>query len=107
MQMKITSITPALGEYVLQQHSHANDATLQEHRARTHELGGISGMLISPEQGTLLSILVAATGARTAVEVGTFTGYSAVCIARGLPADGKLHCFDISDEWTQIGREFW
>ncbi|HEX8236760.1 MAG TPA: class I SAM-dependent methyltransferase [Abditibacteriaceae bacterium] len=107
MRIKITPITPALAEYVVQRHSHAEDAVLQEHRARTQQLGGVSEMLISPEQGTLLSILVAATGARNAVEVGTFTGYSAACIARGLPADGKLHCFDRSDEWTQIAREYW
>jgi caffeoyl-CoA O-methyltransferase len=100
-------MTPALAEYVAKHHSHAQDNALQEHRARTEELGGISQMLIAPEQGTLLSLLVAATGARTAVEVGTFTGYSAVCIARGLPADGTLHCFDLSDEWTQIAREYW
>lgn len=107
MQLKHTAITPELADYVVQRHSHAGDATLQEHRARTQELGGISGMLISPEQGTLLSVLVAATGVRTAVEVGTFTGYSASCIARALPDGGKLHCFDQSDEWTQIAREYW
>jgi caffeoyl-CoA O-methyltransferase len=100
-------MTPALADYVLEHHSHAADTLLHEHRKRTEELGGISGMLISPEQGTLLTILVAATGARTAVEVGTFTGYSAVCIARGLPADGTLHCFDLSEEWTQIAHEYW
>jgi caffeoyl-CoA O-methyltransferase len=107
MRMKYTLITPALAEYVVQRHSYAQDIALQEHRARTEELGGISGMLISPEQGTLLSVLVAATGVQTAVEVGTFTGYSAACIARGLPEGGKLYCFDQSDEWTQIAREYW
>jgi caffeoyl-CoA O-methyltransferase len=46
-------------------------------------------------------------GATSAVEVGTFTGYSSLCIARALPADGKLVCCDISDEWTRIGRRAW
>ncbi len=46
-------------------------------------------------------------GARRAIEVGTFTGYSALCIARGLPADGHLLCCDVSEEWTSIGRRYW
>ena len=48
-----------------------------------------------------------AIGAKRAVEIGTFTGYSSLCIARGLPDDGKLLCCDVSDEWTQVGRRFW
>jgi caffeoyl-CoA O-methyltransferase len=64
-------------------------------------------MMISEEQGSFFSLFVAATGARTAVEVGTFTGGSSLCIARGLPENGKLFCFDISDEWTAIARKFW
>ena len=64
-------------------------------------------MQIAPDQATLLRILVGAIGARRAVEVGTFTGLSALAIARGLPADGRLLCFDISEEWTSIGRRYW
>jgi caffeoyl-CoA O-methyltransferase len=107
MKLKTTALTPAIQNYVARNHSHADDELLSELRTRTEGLGGISQMLISPEQSTLLTLLVAATGARTAVEVGTFTGYSAICIARGLVDGGKLHCFDRSDEWTQIAREFW
>jgi predicted O-methyltransferase YrrM len=47
------------------------------------------------------------TGARQAVEVGTFTGYSSICIARGLPDDGRLLCCDVSEEWTSIARRYW
>jgi len=54
-----------------------------------------------------MSILVCAIGARSAVEIGTFTGYSAICIARGLPADGRLLCCDISEEWPKIARKYW
>jgi len=50
---------------------------------------------------------VRAIGARSAIEIGTFTGYSALCIARGLPGDGRLLCCDLSEEWTAIGRDYW
>ncbi len=64
-------------------------------------------MQISAEEGTFLGLLVAAIGARRVVEVGTFTGYSALCMARALPPDGKLLCCDVSEEFTSIGRRFW
>src|SRR5581483_9410264 len=64
-------------------------------------------MQIAPEQGAFMTLLTRLVGARRAVEVGTFTGYSELCIARGLPADGHLLCCDISEEWTAIGREAW
>lgn len=73
----------------------------------TQALGDISGMQIAVDQGNLLTLLVRIVGARRAVEVGTFTGYSALCIARGLPDDGHLLCCDVSEEWTAIGREHW
>jgi caffeoyl-CoA O-methyltransferase len=73
----------------------------------TAALGDISGMQIAPEQGALLRVLTSIIGARRAVEVGTFTGYSALCIARGLGPGGRLLCCDVSDEWTSIGRKHW
>ena len=73
----------------------------------TQALGDISGMQIAVDQGNLLTLLVRIVGARRVVEVGTFTGYSALCIARGLPDDGHLLCCDVSEEWTAIGREHW
>ena len=66
-----------------------------------------SMMQIAPEQGAFMTMLARLVGARRAVEVGTFTGYSSLCIARGLPADGRLVCCDISEEWTAIAREAW
>jgi caffeoyl-CoA O-methyltransferase len=54
-----------------------------------------------------MTMLTRLVGARSAVEIGTFTGYSALCIARGLPADGHLLCCDVSEEWTAVGRPFW
>ena len=75
--------------------------------AETAGLGAISRMQIAPEQGAFLRIVTQLIGARRAIEVGTFTGYSALCIARGLGADGHLLCCDVSDEWTSIGRPYW
>ncbi|CAN5208112.1 O-methyltransferase [soil metagenome] len=66
-----------------------------------------AGMQISAHQGQQMALLARAVGARRAVEVGTFTGYSALCVAEALPADGKLWCCDVSDEWTRIGRRYW
>jgi O-methyltransferase len=66
-----------------------------------------AGMQISAHQGQQMGLLARAIGARRAVEVGTFTGYSALCVAEVLPADGKLWCCDVSDEWTRIGRRYW
>ena len=64
------------------------------------------GMQIGPDQAALLALLVRAIGARRALEVGTFTGYSALAVAQALPADGSLVCCDVSDEWTSIAREY-
>lgn len=73
----------------------------------TRGLGGISMMQVAPEQGAFMMILTRLLGARKAIEVGTFTGYSALSIARGLPDDGLLICCDVSEEWTSIGRPYW
>src|ERR1700745_3651003 len=73
----------------------------------TAALGPIAGMQVAPEQGAFLTLLTRLIGARSAVEVGTFTGYSALCIARGLPADGHLLCCDVSEEWTSVARRYW
>ena len=64
-------------------------------------------MQISAHQGQQIGLLARAIGARRAVEVGTFTGYSALNIAEALPADGKLWCCDVSEEWTRIAKRYW
>jgi len=66
-----------------------------------------AGMQISAHQGQQIALLARAVGARRAVEVGTFTGYSSLCIAEALPADGKLWCCDVSEAWTRIARRYW
>ena len=75
--------------------------------AETEELGGISMMQIAPEQGAFMTALTRLVGARHAIEVGTFTGYSAISIARGLADDGTLLCCDVNEEWTSIARKYW
>jgi caffeoyl-CoA O-methyltransferase len=104
--MKFIPLTEPLYDYLVQ-HGHNADPLLAELAKETAELGPISMMQIAPEQGTFLSILVRAIGARAAIEIGTFTGYSALCIARGLPPDGTLTCCDVSEEWTTIARKYW
>jgi len=75
--------------------------------ADTAELGPVAVMQIAPEQGAFLQLFAAATGARRAIEVGTFTGYSALSLVRGMGPDGRLLCCDISEEWTAVGRRAW
>lgn len=104
---KITSLTQDLYRFMLRNRT-SEDQLLGELRRKTEEKAGdLSGMMISEEQGQLLRILVAAIGAKQVVEVGTFTGYSAACMAAALPADGRLLCCDVNDEWTAIGEPYW
>ena len=75
-------------------------------RKETSTMPG-AGMQIGPDQGAFLALLVRAIGARRALEIGTYTGFSALAVAMALPPDGKLVCCDISDEWTQVARRYW
>ena len=98
-------LTPDVHAYVVA-HGTPPDAAQQALIEETAQLPN-AGMQISPEQGAFMTLLVRALGVRNAVEVGTFTGYSAIAIARGLPADGHLLCCDVSEEWTTIARRAW
>jgi len=100
-------LTPELYDYLVA-HSTERDATLAELASETaSRFPAAAGMQIGPEQGTLMTLLTKLTGASRAVEIGTFTGYSAICIARGLPASGRLTCCDVSEEWTSLARKYW
>jgi caffeoyl-CoA O-methyltransferase len=104
---KYTPVTDALHEYLLA-HRTPDDPLLSELRAETRRLlGERSGMQISAEEGTFLGLLVGALGAKRVVEVGTFTGYSALCMARALPPEGRLLCCDVSEEFTAVARRYW
>ncbi len=107
MDLKYLSLNERLYNYLRPLRSDAGDLVLQALRAETAELGEVAICQISEEQGTFLSILVAAVGAKSAIEVGTFTGYSALCIARGLAPGGKLICLDQNAEWTAIAARYW
>jgi caffeoyl-CoA O-methyltransferase len=108
MGTKYVRLNERLYRYLGRCRSDASDPLLQELRAETAALGEeISKCQISDEQGTFLSVLVAATGVKSAIEVGTFTGYSSLCIARALPAKGRLICLDASKEWTAVARKYW
>lgn len=105
-ELKTVPLTPALHAYLVA-HGTPPDAAQQALIARTTELGGVAAMQVAPEQGALLTLLAKLVDARQAVEVGTFTGYSAIALARGLAPGGRLLCCDVSDEWTSIAREAW
>src|SRR3954468_19835026 len=98
-------LTPEIHQYVMA-HGTPPDAVQQALISETAELP-MAIMQISPEQGAFMTLLTRALGVKQAVEVGTFTGYSALSIARGLPDDGHLLCCDVSEEWTAIGRRHW
>lgn len=105
MNPKYTPLTPQLYGYLLE-HGHNRDPVLEDLARENEQLGPISLMQVAPEQGTLLHLLARAIGARRALEVGTFTGYSAICIARALPADGRLICCDVNPDWAAIARRY-
>ena len=105
MSRRTIDLDDTLYQYLLD-HSlreHPEQAALRE-ATRQHPRGG---MQISPEQGQFMSLLVKLIGARRTIEVGTFTGYSALTVALALPGDGKVLACDISDEYTSVGKPYW
>ena len=99
-------LPPEIALYIAERTAPPDDvlARLQE---RTRQLGRAAGMQVGADQGALLTLLTRLVGARRAVEVGTFTGYSSTCIARGLAPGGSLLCCDVSEEYTALAREAW
>jgi caffeoyl-CoA O-methyltransferase len=97
----------AIDEYAAA-HSTGPDEVQRDLQAVTAEkTGGAAVMQIGDDQAVLMETIVRAMGARRAVEVGTFTGYSALAVARGLGPGGRLLCCDVSEEWTAIARDAW
>jgi caffeoyl-CoA O-methyltransferase len=99
-------LSAELARYVAD-HSSQPDAVLVDLIDATQKLGSVAGMQISTEQGAFMTLITRMTGVQTAIEVGTFTGYSSICIARGLAPGGRLIACDVSDEWTTIARKAW
>lgn len=106
MTPKSKFLTPELHEYLLS-HGTPPDQVQCDLIDETAALGDVARMQIAAEQGAFLTVLTRIVGARYAVEVGTFTGYSALAIARGLPEGGRLLCCDVSEEWTAVARRYW
>jgi caffeoyl-CoA O-methyltransferase len=103
---KTVAVTPEVHAYLVA-HGTPPDAVQRSLIEATEALGAVSGMQIAPEQGAFMTLLTKLVDARFAVEVGTFTGYSSICIARGLAPGGRLLCLDVSEEWTAVAREHW
>jgi O-methyltransferase len=102
---RTTPLSDGLYQYLL-------DVSLREsdvQRRLREETAGMehANMQIGPDQGQLMGLLVELTGARHVLEIGTFTGYSALAMALALPADGRLVACDLSEEWTSVGRRYW
>lgn len=106
MTPKGIGLSSALHEYVVA-HGTPPDEVQRLLIERTRSLGDAAGMQIAPEQGAFMTLLTRLLDVRFAVEVGTFTGYSALSVARGLAPGGRLLCCDVSEEWTAIAREHW
>ena len=105
MSNRTIQITDKVYDY-MQEVSVREPEILKRLRAETAELPE-HNMQISPEQGQFMALLVGLIGARRALEIGTFTGYSALAVALALPDDGKLIACEISEEYTAIGRRYW
>ena len=105
MTPKYTALDDDLHRYLVE-HGSRRDDVLRRLAEETEALGEISVMQIAPDQGALISLLVRAIGSRRALELGTFTGYSAICIARGLPDDGRLLACELSEQWAEIARRY-
>jgi predicted O-methyltransferase YrrM len=100
-------ISPQLDAYI-HEHSTPPDTLLAELAEETARLfPGELTLPIGPQQGMFMTLLARLMGARAAVEVGTFTGYSSICLARGLAEGGRLLCCDVSEEWTSVARRYW
>ncbi len=106
MTKRMTPVDDRLYDYILA-HSLRDMDVLRRLREQTDTLGAISRMQIAPEQGQFMALQAQLMNARRYLEVGTFTGYSALVIALALPADGEVVACDVNEEWTSIARRYW
>jgi len=101
---KFISITPELHRYSVE-HSSFRDGAVPEVEQAGEDMGDLASMQIAGDQAAFMTIVVAAIGANQALEVGTFLGYGAIAIARGLPADGRLVCCELDEGYASRARE--
>jgi predicted O-methyltransferase YrrM len=102
---KYTALDDELHGYLVE-HGARQDDVLRRLAEETAELGDVAVMQIAPDQGAFITLLVRAIGAQRALELGTFTGYSAICIARGLPAGGRLLACELEERWAEIAQRY-
>src|ERR1700733_10714679 len=100
-------IDPVIDDYSAAHSTPPDLHQLELQRITREKTGRAAGMQIGDDQAVLMEMLVRAMGATRAVEIGTFTGYSALAVARGLGPGGRLLCCDVSEEWTSIARRAW
>lgn len=105
MSNRTLSLDDRLYQYLLD-HSLRESDVARRLRERTLQMER-ANMQIAPEQGQLMALLVKLTGSLRILEIGTFTGYSALCMAEAMPAHGRMICCDLSEEWTGIGIPYW
>lgn len=105
MSRKTLNLDDRLYDYLLEQSLRETEVqrALREETAALAE----AQMQIAPEQGQFMQLLVRLMGARRALEIGVFTGYSALAVALALPEDGELIACDVSEEWTRVARRYW
>jgi caffeoyl-CoA O-methyltransferase len=107
MSFEPLPLTPALHAYLLEHSTPPDEVTAELIRETRAALPAEASMQVGPEQAAFLRILTSVAGVRNAVEVGTFTGLSSLSIARGLADGGRLICFDISEQFTDVARRYW
>ncbi len=105
LKVKSTITNEQVARYVVEKITVENDIEAQLRKDTTRLSQG--GMISSSDVGSFLQMMALTVNAKKAIEVGTFTGYTALKIAQALPADGKIICCDISTEWTDMGKKYW
>ena len=106
MTKKTLGISTELNQYLVENGT-PPDEVLLALAEETLAIGELAIMQIAPEQGAFMELLVGLLNPKFCVELGTFTGYSSICVARALEVDAKLLCCDVSDEWTDIAKKYW
>lgn len=107
MTSRSIGLSDRLQDYLLANSLRESELQRQLRAETATALGGSAAMQIAPEQGQFMALMARLIGARLALEIGTFTGYSALAVAQALPPDGRLVACDISADWTAIGRRYW
>lgn len=107
MTTRTLNVTQPLHEYLLANGSQPDDVQRSLVAETARATGDAAGMQITHDEAMFLTLITRLVGAKSAIEVGTFTGYSSLAIANGLAEGGRLICCDVSEEWTSIGRAHW